>query len=633
MTIKEIARLAGVSISTVSKIMNGKDASISPATREKVLNIIKEYNYVPYSAVNSQRSSKTLIIGLLLRSADTGRLPEGVIMTAQAHGYTVMVCDSCNSADTELKNITTLCHHNADGILWEPVSPESLEYAKHFRAAQIPYQVFNTTFCCESYNIDYPRAAYTAVKALIRNKHTNIACLPDYNFRPQSFLDGYKKCLFDHQIPYSDNMVCTCLNSSFIHLITNHQISGIVTANYPTALELFETLNRLHFSIPRDVSLVSLRHEVPKISDYPHISVVGIPHSDFGSQLCLNMIDHIEKLEKMETGYYSQILLENSDTIDIPFHLNPEKILVVGSINADCYMKFDEFPMSGKTAVASKFYSYPGGKGVNQAIGSAKLGSRVSLIGAVGNDTESAMILSALSEYNVDNRGVYRVTDTITGKAYVYLNRSGESLISILAGANQNITPEFIEQQEYLFENISYCLLATEIPINAILTAAKLASKHGAQTILKPSASPTLSDELLTHTDILIPNRTELNTLCPDFDSLEEQTEYYLDKGVKIIIVTLGTDGCYLRTGDISQYFPAGDFPPVDSTGAADAFIAALAAYLQRGYPIISAIRIATYASGFSISREGVVPALIDTNTLESYINRQEPKLLEREKP
>jgi len=629
MTIKDIAQLAGVSISTVSKIMNGKDSSISPATREKVLTIIKEHNYVPYSAVSLQHSSKTLMLGLLLRSAAAAQMMEGIITTAQTHGYTVLVCESSGSTENELKNITTLCRHNVDGILWEPVKPKSLEYARHFAEARIPYQIFNTFFYGRSFNIDFVQAAYTAVEMLIRKKHTDIACLLDQHAPTGSFLDGYKKCLFDNQIAFDENKVCSFINDSLIHKITNHQISGIVTSDYPTALELYETLYRLHFDIPYDISLISLRYDTPEQSDYPHISTIVIPYHDYGSQLCLNMINYIELSKKLSARYYTELHLKNTHTIGIPYNLNTEKILVVGSINIDCYMKVDELPMSGKATITSSFHSYPGGKGINEAIGASKLGARVSLIGAVGNDIESEVILSSLNEYNVDNPGVYRTADSVTGKAYIYLNRAGESMISILSGANQLVTPDMVEQQESLFDNTSYCLLPTEIPMNTVLTAAKLARKHGAQTILKPSASPHLSDELLAHTDILVPNRNEINTLCPDLHSLEEQANYFLMKGVETIIITLGSDGCYLKTGEISRYFPACDFQPIDNTGAADAFISAFAVYLQKGYELSAAIRIATYAAGFSISREGVVPALIDANALESYINQKEPELFE----
>ena len=109
---------------------------------------------------------------------------------------------------------------------------------------------------------------------------------------------------------------------------------------------------------------------------------------------------------------------------------------------------------------------------------------------------------------------------------------------------------------------------------------------------------------------------------------MKEQAEALLECGIETVIITLGERGCYVRTKDWEESFPAAVFTPVDNTGASDAFISALASYLMYGYPLKKAVHIATYAAGFCISREGVVPALIDKSSLESYINQTEPELL-----
>ena len=90
----------------------------------------------------------------------------------------------------------------------------------------------------------------------------------------------------------------------------------------------------------------------------------------------------------------------------------------------------------------------------------------------------------------------------------------------------------------------------------------------------------------------------------------------------------MGADGCYAKTKDFSSYFPAYPFDSVDSTGACDACISALSSYLLYGYDLRAAIRIASYAAGFSVTRQGIVPALIDKDTLESYISQRDPELL-----
>ena len=116
--------------------------------------------------------------------------------------------------------------------------------------------------------------------------------------------------------------------------------------------------------------------------------------------------------------------------------------------------------------------------------------------------------------------------------------------------------------------------------------------------------------------------------MCPQYGTVEEQADYFFRKGIKAVIITLGHEGCYLKTADSAKYFPAADFISIDTTGGADAFISALASFLIEGYSLEKSIRIATYAAGFCVSRQGVVPALVDHNTLETHIKKLEPELL-----
>ena len=108
-----------------------------------------------------------------------------------------------------------------------------------------------------------------------------------------------------------------------------------------------------------------------------------------------------------------------------------------------------------------------------------------------------------------------------------------------------------------------------------------------------------IPEELYQNIDILVPNRKEAAALCPDCLMIEDQADFLFRKGVPVIIITLGHEGCYLKTADTEKFFPASDFISIDTTGGADAFISALASYLIEGYSIEKSIRIATYADRF----------------------------------
>lgn len=630
MTIKEIANLAGVSISTVSKVMNHKDASIRPETRERVQRIIKEFNYTPYSNSHLNASgAKSDTIGVLLRSMEMNRSISSIIQAANEIGYTVLLYECRNQPELELKGIAALCRHGVDGVLWEPVSEMSLTHAAHFHSANIPYIYFNTTAIDGALNMDFEQMGYDAAMALVQHQHTDIACLLSDGTRTERFLSGYKRCLFDAGIPYLENLVFTEINDTLIHKIANHMITGIVSSHFVTANQLYGELYSHHYQIPYDVSLVSLQNADREPSAFPKISTLPTPHKQFGRHLCKQLIQMIEKQEYVPLPFETHSVLDDYSTITVPFTSKCPPILVVGSINLDTYLKMDHLPVTGKSTITSSSSVYSGGKAVNQAVGAAKLGAHAALIGAVGNDIDSDFIYGALENYSIDASAVRRIPDAATGKAYIFVQQDGDSMLSILSGANGSLTPNDIQHNRRFFENCRFCLVQTEIPMETVLTTCRLANEHQVSTILKPSSCAFIEPDILKYVDILVPNRNEINILAPE-GTLREKADFFLRQGVKTVIVTLGADGCYVRNADIEESIPAIPFHSVDNTGACDAFISALAIYLQEGYPLSKAVRIASYAGGFSITREGVPDALVDRGTLESYIRQTDPALLNK---
>lgn len=629
MTIKDIAQLAGVSISTVSKIMNQKDSSISAETRERVLTIVKEFNYTPYSNSVGSRT-KTFTIGLLLRSAGPNLLVNGIIKAAGELGYTVLIFESRKLLDQEFKGVTALCRHGVDGVLWEPIGTESVSLGEGFKASGIPFFLINSYETEGAMNLNFDQMGYEASMALIRARHKDIACLLSPGTRTEGFLNGYKRALFDTGISYREQLIFTEIDDGLLHKVSGQAVTGIVCSHFSDSNRLYRDLAALHYRIPQNVSLVSLRNEARDRTVYPEVSSITIPHDQFGRHLARELVALIENPDHIVLPFEFCPQLDTTSTIDMPITMRAMPMVVVGSINIDTYLKMDQLPSSGKSTITSNSAVYPGGKGMNQAIGAAKLGADVALIGAVGSDVDSDLIYNALKEHSIDSAGVRRCGDSATGKAYIFVQRDGESMISVLSGANNSLMPEDVAQNTRFFEGCRYCLVDTEVPLKTVLAACRTARAHGAKTILKPAACGTLPDEILMNVDILIPNLDELTAIGP-YGSLREKAGYFLKKGVKTVIVTLGPDGSYVRTPDWEEMVPAAKFQSIDNTGAGDAFMSALAVYLQDGYPLKKAVRIATYAAGFSITREGVPGSLVDRGTLESYLLQQAPEVLMKE--
>lgn len=630
MNIKDLAKLAGVSPSTVSKIMNGKDDSISLETRTRVLTLAKEYNYYPYAGVYPA-AAKTLLLGVIMPSSSlSGMTFQGIIHTAQEQGYCTVICETADDGSDEYKRITALCHHRVDGVIWEPATVDNLSLSEEFKKLDIPYILINwEDELEESISINYQNLGYQATQTLIESRHTNIACLLSEGRRKHAFCTGYKQCLFDHGIPFKEELVCSGLSKTLFGKISDGSISGIVCSHYHTALSLYEMADTLHYQMPYDFSLVSLKNDGRESGNFPHISNYMVPQYQFGEYVCRRFLASVENRPQTEAGFEPTIELNSRDTIDIPSGLRSKSILVVGSINVDNYLKLDALPHSGKTVRTTHSSLYPGGKGLNQAVGISRLGHRAVLIGNVGNDADSDLIYSTIQKYNIDSMGVKRCSGSDTGKAHIFLQSDGDSLISILSGANDSLTAADIASNRRLFENAEYCLLQTEIPEEAVAKTLDMAFRYRLKAILKPSACTHISDQLLSRVHILVPNQSELEELCPDVQGLSARADYFLTRGVYAVVVTLGADGVYLKTSQLEERIPAADFVSVDSTGACDAFISALASYLLWGYDLISAVKIANYAAGFSITREGTVPALIDRNSLESYLKRVNPELLQ----
>ena len=627
MRIKDIAKIAGVSTSTVSKIINNKDAEISTETRKKVLTIVRRYHYTPYA--QAFESLKTWRIGVILRSSisfDTTL--DGIIQTAQSEGYSVLVFNSFSDPQQEIKNLNGLSRQNVDGVIWEPATPHSLNRDTGVLKDKIPCLTIGPYGGDSTFLLPYREAAYKLTQELINFGHTAIGCLLTEGRRTEDFVEGFKTCLNDNNMPYDTGKIFYSLNEKLLNDITNDKLSGFISSHYRKALEFYQLMSSLHRRPPYSASLVSIKNDTTEQLAYPgstEISTYTIKNADFGSEICNKLIHAIEKRGDQDHSFIQDFHLDNNCTISTPTQHLPPKITVVGSINVDTYMAVPNLPEKGaviKTDIESA--TYPGGKALNQAVGVAKLGQRVTLIGNVGSDTNADYIYQSLNQFGIDISGIGRCHNVETGRAFVFVAPEGESTISILSGANEHLSPSDIHSRRSKFANSAYCLIQSEVPIDTVAAACEIASEYGAKTILKPSSCDHLPHSIAKQVDILVPSEKELHTLVPGKGSLSLKAQSLLQSGIKTIIVTRAEKGCLLIQPELCRSFKASkQFVSIDSTGACDAFISALASYLLDGLTLSEAIEYANYAAAFSTTREGVIPSLIDKFVLESRMKEK----------
>ncbi|MEG2316477.1 MAG: PfkB family carbohydrate kinase [Clostridia bacterium] len=623
MNIKEIAKLANVSVSTVSKIMNEKDASISAETRERVLRIVKECNYAPYAGVRPQKQAHSLLLGVMVHGAEERKeLLLSIVDTARAEGYSTIVCISA-TPEEEYKNLAMLQAHHVDGIIWDQLTHADERCRALLAKNPLPLRRMDDSRRPSGQNLflDYWQMGYLCAKTLLDQKHKNLLCLVEKEDAQSGFFRaGFEQCAYDAHLP-GNHCGCAVVGGAEQAELIPFEVTGVVCMSVALAARVYAEAHRTNRRIPKYLSVISLQ-DAPETL-LPKLATVELPYKALGAFACHGLIEAIEGRAVQEEPFAGEYLVHPNKSLEAPYSLREQKIVVVGTLNMDTLITLGKLPSTGETLLASHRTTLPGGKGVNQAIGAAKLGAEVYLIGKLGKDYDGSQLFSCLQQCNVNTEGVFSTFKADTGHAYVYVQENGESGIVVYGGANNCLSVAEIESREGLFEGASYCMLQTELSMEIVACAARLAARHGAKVILKPSALRALESELLEHVSILVPNEREMALLCPQYETLEQRAQYFLDRGVQTVIVTLGHRGCYLRDAAHSEYFPAADFTPVDTTGAADAFIAALAVYLSLHYELCAAIRYATCAAGYSITRRGVPPALIDREMLEFYMGDQ----------
>ncbi|MGW0584065.1 ribokinase [Streptomyces sp. NPDC002920] len=277
-------------------------------------------------------------------------------------------------------------------------------------------------------------------------------------------------------------------------------------------------------------------------------------------------------------------------------------IVVLGSTNMDLVAYVEKAPQRGETVTGREFRTVPGGKGANQAIAAAHAGGTVSMIGAIGNDSFGARLRSALEHSGV-NTDHLRTVEFPSGTAHIVVDDEGGNAIVVVPGANGTVD-HLAPGDEGLIASADALLLQLEVPLPAVVAGARAARVHGVRTILTPAPARPLPPELLAATDLLVPNEHEAAALTGRTDPREAAIA--LLDAVPEVVITLGAAGSlYATRGAELLTVPAPHVTAVDSTGAGDTFVGALAVALGENRPVREALAWAAAAAALSVQRPG----------------------------
>lgn len=288
-------------------------------------------------------------------------------------------------------------------------------------------------------------------------------------------------------------------------------------------------------------------------------------------------------------------------------------ITVIGSINMDLVVQMDVFPKKGETVLGSLFTTIPGGKGANQAVAAARLGSQIKMLGAVGTDSFGTELRANLNEENIDTSLVIN-TNGATGIANILLHESDNRIV-VVPGANSKVTPEEIASAKTVIENSQLVVMQLEIPVETIEYSLKLCKELQVPVLFNPAPAANFDIEWMPYIKYLTPNETECALLFGD------DVEAALEKYPNQLIVTLGEDGARYFDGTKHVQIKGYKTTAVDTTGAGDTFNGAFAHAITNGQSIEEAVFFANIAASLSVEKFGAQGGM---PKLEQVIARKE---------
>jgi ribokinase len=310
--------------------------------------------------------------------------------------------------------------------------------------------------------------------------------------------------------------------------------------------------------------------------------------------------------------------------------LGPEKkhFAVLGSLNMDMVTRTPRFPSLGETIKGFSFKVFPGGKGANQAVALARLGAPVKMLGALGDDVLGSMYLETLKNENVDIKDVRILANQSTGTASIEVSQAGDNRIIIVPGANDLIDNSLVSRLRELSGSIKMLLLQLEIPLEATVKAAEMASSLGIPVMLDPAPAQALPPELYSLIDIITPNETEAEILTGEETKTEKGLRSAIgilhSRGVKIVVIKVGARGAWISDGRSAIHVPPFPVAAIDTVAAGDSFNAGLAFALGRNQGLVESARFANAAGALSTTKEGAQSAMPSLREVERFLKQRE---------
>lgn len=297
------------------------------------------------------------------------------------------------------------------------------------------------------------------------------------------------------------------------------------------------------------------------------------------------------------------------------------RICVVGSSIIDLVSYAPRLPKLGETLPGSRFATGFGGKGANQAAMAALLGADVRMISKVGDDTFGRDYLANFATLGIDAAHVSRSTTASTGVAPIWVDEStGANAIIVVLGANDELSVADVAAAEAAITEADVLIGQWEVPIACVVVAFRIARAHGVRTVFNPApARGALPAEIYALVDVFCPNESETELLTgmsvATLADVELAARTLLARGPSTVVVTLGERGALAVDAEGAMHHTAPNVHAVDTTGAGDAFVGALATMLAAGRSVNDAVTVAIELASESVQHLGTQKSYPDRRT------------------
>lgn len=303
-------------------------------------------------------------------------------------------------------------------------------------------------------------------------------------------------------------------------------------------------------------------------------------------------------------------------------------VLVIGSSNTDLTIKSEKLPKPAQTVLGKEFFIASGGKGANQAVAAARAGADVTFIAKIGDDIFGNNNIMTYKKDGINTNQIIVDKGNHSGIALIMVDNEGENLISVASNSNFNFKPDEIEKKKDVIKNADIILLQNEIPPGTNEKIISLTHELNIPVLLNPAPGPEnpIDSELIKKIDYLTPNRNELELVSGEIISndldIEKIGKNLVRKGLKNLIITLGSKGSMMIDSNQADYIPAYKVKAIDTVAAGDCFNGYLGTMIASGKNILESIKIASAAAAISVTRRGAQPSIPKINEVLEFIQK-----------